>query len=522
MPRRNRQKTRQGPHRGNAEAAAAPSSAEPSRKRSWADSQHDSATAQAASSSVERPPKRSRAELDSQHDSAIAKAAPSSSNRPRRKRRRHRRKSKPTQKDAATTSCSAAVEACSPQGDSAAAPRDAAPGGALGAKTTSSQVQPVHGPSANQKLRDRIRQREGLKRLYTLHCRILDPYDPTTIGSSEDILAKLNSITFGTRPRKGALGTFDAAVIDGSLLFLNLRRTLRPHFKRSLVAAVSAALGLRLRLCEEKYMLRLKWLLPCRALCYGSLEALDKIRKDNGVLVSQVAQRFSTWYATFTDLDQALEALAKNKFWIGGQLSTVCPILEDSVPIFCYNCSAPAHMHAQCSSKLKRCGKCSAVGQHDTKHCHVTVRSEMRCPNCGLKGHAAFDTNCEYPASKAEWKRASIAKKTLPAWAAAFLSAQAVSTGVQHNPWEGMIYTQKPDEIARLPKRRRQAKAASEATEASGEEAEDGDCESMDDDELESDESPKKRGPGRPKNPPKLDASQTSLDGFYKPSNSQA
>ncbi|KFG87916.1 hypothetical protein MANI_014907 [Metarhizium anisopliae] len=323
MPRRNRQKTRQGPHRGNAEAAAAPSSAEPSRKRSWADSQHDSATAQAASSSVERPPKRSRAELDSQHDSAIAKAAPSSSNRPRRKRRRHRRKSKPTQKDAATTSCSAAVEACSPQGDSAAAPRDAAPGGALGAKTTSSQVQPVHGPSANQKLRDRIRQREGLKRLYTLHCRILDPYDPTTIGSSEDILAKLNSITFGTRPRKGALGTFDAAVIDGSLLFLNLRRTLRPHFKRSLVAAVSAALGLRLRLCEEKYMLRLKWLLPCRALCYGSLEALDKIRKDNGVLVSQVAQRFSTWYATFTDLDQALEALAKNKFWIGGQLSTV-------------------------------------------------------------------------------------------------------------------------------------------------------------------------------------------------------
>lgn len=146
----------------------------------------------------------------------------------------------------------------------------------------------------------------------------------------------------------------------------------------------------------------------------------------------------------------------------------------------------------------------------------------MRCPNCGLKGHAAFDTNCEYPASKAEWKRASIAKKTLPAWAAAFLSAQVISTGVKHNPWEGMIYTQKPDEIARLPKRRRQAKAASQATEASGEEAEDGDCESMDDDELESDESPKKRGPGRPKNPPKLDASQTSLDGFCKPRNSQA
>ncbi|KAK9436977.1 Zinc finger, CCHC retroviral-type [Metarhizium brunneum] len=238
----------------------------------------------------------------------------------------------------------------------------------------------------------------------------------------------------------------------------------------------------------------------------ASIKVSQKIRKDNGVVVSQVAQRFSTWYATFTDLDQALEALAKNKFWIGGQLATVCSILEDSVPVFCYNCHAPGHMYAQCSSKLKRCGKCSAVG------------------------HAAFDTNCEYPASKAEWKRASDARKMLPAWAHAW--AKRRPNAAQQNP--GPASTQKQDEAAKPGKKSRgrpRKNAAAQPKNAAVPGAMDVDTRpqhvdhpmgGLDEGEKDQCNTSKKRAPGRPKNPPKVDASQTSLDGFYKPRNSQA
>ncbi|QLI65298.1 uncharacterized protein G6M90_00g005630 [Metarhizium brunneum] len=406
------------------------------------------------------------------------------------------------------------------------------PAEALGGVSISSPVQPVS--AVNKKRREGLRKRETLKRLYNFQFRVLNDYDPKAIGSYQQMVDKLNAIETEDPPRTGQLGVFIAATTFQSLLFLKITGT--PNQLQSIpsrVDLIGTTLGLPLALISGQYLLRLDELAYDDKGAHEDTPAPKDVGSKNGVSVSKVKYSFGDWYVTLTQLDQALGILDKNEFWLRGQVSTVSAVLADSVPLFCYRCYAPGHMVNKCpSDEPRRCGKCAEVGRHDTRNCEITDVKMFTCCNCGMRGHAAFHQICRHPPSVAEWKRASDARKMLPAWAHAW--AKQRSNAAQQNP--GPASTQKQDEAAKPGKKKRgrpRKNAAAQPENAAVPGAMDLDTQpqhvdhpmgGMDQGEKEVDQcnTPKKRAPGRPKNPPKLDASQTSLDGFCKPRNSQA
>lgn len=207
--------------------------------------------------------------------------------------------------------------------------------------------------------------------------------------------------------------------------------------------AISKALGFDLRLPRQTYVLYLPELEPNHSMSYQNDRAIEQLRADNdNIQVEKLVLRHSMWWLYVGNVKHMLQLLNKNRFNARGQLSTVryvksislrsmqqtasanassshllCrAICPECVPVFCFKCCKAGHKQNQCRSRLMRCGKCSAEGEHSTLDCPIRRAALFRCPNCKKSGHASYHPSCLDEGALMARRDANAARSGTPHW----------------------------------------------------------------------------------------------------------
>lgn len=89
---------------------------------------------------------------------------------------------------------------------------------------------------------------------------------------------------------------------------------------------------------------------------------------------------------------EAANKLIRNWVYIEGKQIEVSKLTSE--PRRCLKCQKieAGHIAVNCPSKQDTCGTCGEA--HKTLMCKITDRKSMKCTNCNVTGHPAWDCTC--------------------------------------------------------------------------------------------------------------------------------